>query len=100
MYCYVWEFTVRSESLGEFEWSYGPEGEWVQLFRRDPQYVRSLLLKDREEPARFVSIDFWTSRGACQAFRERFRSEYEALDARFEALTLQERHVGDFDIRG
>lgn len=100
MYCYVWEFTVRSERLAEFEASYGPEGEWVQLFRRDPEYVRTLFLRDREAPTRFLTLDFWTSREACQAFRERFRFEFESLDERFQALTLQENYLGDFDVEG
>jgi hypothetical protein len=100
MYCYLWEFVVRTGEVGAFESSYGPEGDWARLFRRDPQYVRTVLLKDRESSDRFVTIDFWTSRAAFVSFRERFASEFEALDRRFEALTLRENRVGEFEIVG
>lgn len=100
MYCYVWEFVVRPERLRDFETAYGAEGDWAQLFRRDPAYVRTLLLKDRESPTRFVTVDFWSSPKACMAFRERFAAEFEALDSRFEEWTLRETHMGDFDVVG
>ena len=32
-YVYVWEFVVAPEQAGAFEEAYGPEGEWVRLFR-------------------------------------------------------------------
>ena len=98
MYCYVWTYVVRSESLEAFRIAYGPEGEWVRLFRRDPEYVRTTLLADREDPTRFMTLDFWTSREACVAFRERFAREFEALDRRFQEFTMQEVHTGDYDV--
>ena len=45
-----------------------------------------------------MTLDFWTTREAYMSFRERFASEFEALDQRFEQLTLQEVHAGDFDV--
>ena len=98
MYCYVWSFVVRPEHLQAFRTAYGPDGEWVQLFRRDPAYVRTDLLSDCDNPARFMTIDYWTSREACEAFRERFDKEFEALDEGFEQFTVQETHLGDFDV--
>lgn len=98
MYCYVWSYLVRPEYLQAFRMAYGPEGDWVQLFGRDPEYIRTTLLGDRDNPARFVTIDFWSSREACVSFRERFRNEFDALDGSFERLTLPEVHLGDFDV--
>jgi hypothetical protein len=69
MYCYVWSYVVRTECLPAFRTAYGPDGDWVQLFRRDPEYIRTTFLGDRDNPARFVTIDFWTSREACLSFR-------------------------------
>jgi len=60
--------------------------------------VRTLLLADHVDPTRFMTLDFWTTREAYMSFRERFASEFEALDQRFEQLTLQEVHAGDFDV--
>jgi hypothetical protein len=98
MYCYVWTYVVRPEHLHAFRAGYGPEGEWVDLFRRDPEYICTRFLGDRNNPTRFMTIDFWSSREACMSFRDRFRIEFEALDKRFEELTVQEVHVGDFDV--
>lgn len=96
-FSYIWEFKVRPERLAEFEAAYGPDGDWVRLFRRDPAYLGTDLLRDREDPHRFLTVDRWSSREACLAFRERFRADYGALDARCAGLTLSERPLGDFD---
>ena len=97
MFCYVWEFTVRPEQVGAFLEAYGPQGTWASLFRRDPAYVRTDLHRDVEQPHRFLTVDHWTSREACEAFRDRFRLEYDAIDRRCEAFTTQERCLGQFD---
>jgi hypothetical protein len=81
-----------------FRLAYGPDGDWVRLFRQDPAYILTDLLGERNHPQRFVTIDYWTSREACVSFRERFAAEFEALDKQFERLTLQEIHIGDFDV--
>lgn len=97
MYCYVWSYEVRSERIEEFREAYGDGGEWVRLFRRDPEYLRTILLQDRVGQGRFMTLDFWTSREACRAFRERFAEEFEALDRACERLTVAEVQVGEFD---
>jgi len=74
MYCYVWSYAVRPEHLQ--------------------------VLSDRNDPARFMTIDYWSSREACASFRERFRGEFDSIDKSCEALTVQEIHVGDFDVLG
>lgn len=98
MYCYIWEYEVRSAHVKAFETGYGPHGEWVQLFRRDPAYIRTDLFRDRGSPTRFLTIDYWASREACMAFRERVRSEFDAIDARYGQLTSRETHLGDYDV--
>jgi hypothetical protein len=98
MYCYVWSFVVRPEHSQAFRRAYGSDGDWVRLFRRDPEYIRTDFLGDRDDPARFMTIDYWSSREACLRFRERFRNEFEALDKGFEPLTVKEVHLGDFEV--
>ena len=96
MYCYLWRYRVRAEKLAEFRAAYGPDGDWARLFRRDPGYVRTILLQDADDPARFMTLDFWTSKLACQAFRQTYSEEFEAIDRRCETFTLSETQVGDF----
>jgi hypothetical protein len=45
-----------------------------------------------------MTIDFWTSHKAFVSFQERFASEFEALDKSCSPFTVQETHVGDFNI--
>ena len=95
-YVYLWEFRVAPERVAAFERAYGPAGDWAGLFRRAPGYLRSELLRDMSEPQRFVTIDYWETQSAWEAFRARFAAEYAALDARCEALTLRETELGRF----
>ncbi|MBI5486443.1 MAG: nuclear transport factor 2 family protein [Deltaproteobacteria bacterium] len=96
-YVYAWEFVVRPECRAEFERAYGPDGDWVRLFRRASGHVSTDLLRDRGRPDRFVTIDRWKSREAWDSFRSTFSAEYEALDAQCAGLTVHERELGCFD---
>lgn len=97
-FAYVWEYRVRDDRVDEFRRTYGPRGDWAQLFRRAEGYVHTELFRDVDHPARFITTDVWKSKRARDAFRERFREEFDALDERCETLTVEERHIGDFDV--
>jgi len=92
MYVIVWRFTAKDRA--EFERHYGPEGTWAAFFRRDPAFVRTELLRGEENE--YLTLDYWTSKEAFQAFRAANRAEYEAIDRGFEALTESEERIGDF----
>jgi quinol monooxygenase YgiN len=96
-YSYIWEYLVDPEKVAEFERAYGPAGTWVELFRRAEGYIRSELHRDRTNPLRFVSIDYWQTPSDWESFRSQFSAEFEALDDRCETLTTQEREIGRFD---
>lgn len=99
MHCYIWEYDVKPERLAEFEAGYGGQGEWARFFRRDAAYLRTELIRDCNDPNRFITIDYWQSREACRSFRERHRAEFDTIDSKFEALTLAERHLGEFEVQ-
>ena len=94
---YAWEYLVPPEKTGMFEPFYGPAGEWVQLFRRARGYIRTELHRDRSNPQRFVTLDYWESQDAWQAFRRQFAKEFEALDAKCEEFTSRESEIGRFE---
>jgi heme-degrading monooxygenase HmoA len=96
-YTYLWEFRVSAEHVEEFERAYGPDGDWVALFRRAAGYLGTSLLRDRGNPLRFITVDRWQSADAHRAFREAFAREYAELDARCAHLTVQEVSLGSFD---
>lgn len=93
----VWEYRVRPEAVDAFLGHYAPAGSWATLFAHAEGYLGTDLLRDRGEPTRFLTIDRWRAAADLEAFRAGFAREYEALDQRCEALTLEERLVGEFD---
>jgi heme-degrading monooxygenase HmoA len=46
MFVTLWEFEVKPGSEELFEQAYGPEGEWVRLFRRAEPYRGTRLLRE------------------------------------------------------
>ena len=97
MFSYIWEYRVRPECVDDFLAHYGPDGTWVALFRRATGYLSTQLLRDPSEPSRFLTIDSWETAADHAAFREQFEPEFVELDARCEALTVSETHLGDFE---
>ena len=92
-YAYVWEYLVRPECVGAFEEAYGPNGPWVDLFNRASGYVRTELHRDRRNPNRYVTIDYWDSDVAWEAFRTAMSLEFEAIDVRCQDFTVEEREI-------
>ncbi len=97
VFAYIWEYIVKEECLEEFKRTYGPEGDWVRLFRRADGYIATNLHQDISDPKRFVTIDFWHTKEDRDDFRNKFSKEFEDLDEYCESLTIQEKLIGDFD---
>ena len=74
MLALVFSYAVRDPE--EFERVYGPDGEWATFFREGRGYVGTELLRDVEQPGRYVVVDRWESRDAYNAFVDRHRDEY------------------------
>ena len=89
----IWRFTT--DDRGAFEEHYGPRGTWAQFFRRSPDYLRTDLLRSGEG---YLTLDWWRSREAYEAFRTTEASEYAAIDATCEAVTETEEKVGEYDV--
>jgi len=92
----VWEFHVREEQRGDFERHYAAGGTWAEFFKRDAAYKGTQLLRDINDPSRYVTIDTWDDPDSYGAFRALHRQEYSALDQQMEALTESEQRVGVF----
>lgn len=96
MFVTLWEFEVKPGSEELFERTYGPDGQWAELFRRDARYHGTRLLREVGAERVYVTIDEWESRAAYQEFREKFAAEYEELDRRCEGMTVRETHFGEY----
>ena len=94
----IWEFRARTGREDEFERAYGPRGEWAGLFQRGEGFLGTELLREVGSAGRYVTLDRWVSRGAFESFQRRYGDDYKALDARLEALTEHEAHLGWFEV--
>ncbi|MEO5936486.1 MAG: antibiotic biosynthesis monooxygenase [Terriglobales bacterium] len=98
MFFVVWEFHVKPEQVAEFERHYSGNGTWAQLFREDPAYKETVLLRDPKTEGRYLTTDIWQNEDSYRAFQERARERYRELDTQFAALTGSEALVGHFEV--
>lgn len=99
MFVYLWEYHVAPDHVAAFERRYGPEGDWVALFRRARGYLDTTLLVDHARAGRYVTIDRWESETAHTDFLRQHGEAFSALDAESEELTQNERLIGHFSDR-
>jgi heme-degrading monooxygenase HmoA len=97
MFVALWEFEVKPGREEGFEKAYGPQGEWARLFRHDPSYLETRLLRDAAHNSVYLTLDVWNSRTAYEQFLETHAADYKRLDAASEDLTLVERKIGWFE---
>ncbi len=90
---FVYEVSERAE----FERVYGPDGEWAQLFRSGRGYVGTELLRDIEQPGRYLVVDRWESADAYNAFVEAHRDEYMRRVDETSFRYVQELRLGTFE---
>lgn len=93
MFVTLWEFEVKPGSEELFEWTYGPEGEWARLFRRDTRYRGTRLLRAVGAAGVYVTIDEWESRAAYEEFKKKFAAEYAELDGKCAGMTVGENYL-------
>ena len=96
MHVILWKFTVREERIRDFVRACRSDGDWAQLFRRGEGYLGTRLLRCADEPNIFVTVDRWDSADCFEVFKKQYETEYNELDARFEAYTLSEEKLGAF----
>lgn len=96
----VWEFIVKDEAVPAFQRAYGPHGEWAALFRRHAGYEGTTLLQDATAGNRFLTIDRWESESHFDRMHDTSQHEYSRLDGLFQELTVSERRLGVFLVRG
>jgi heme-degrading monooxygenase HmoA len=90
----VFEYRVAADSAAAFETAYGSDGEWARFFAADPAYLGTELWAVEDEPGRYLLADRWESAEAYDAFRARFRGEYERRSSQAEALYEAEVLLG------
>jgi heme-degrading monooxygenase HmoA len=94
----VCEFVVKEEARGQFELAYGPGGAWSKMFTRCPGFRGTTLLRDTENPRRYLTIDFWDTEAQREQMLAEREVEYSDLEAAFADWTESKTEVGIFRV--
>jgi heme-degrading monooxygenase HmoA len=89
-------FSYEVADPTEFERVYGPDGEWAEFFRAGRGFVGTELLRDVEQPTRYLVIDRWESAETYDAFVAANRDEYMRRVDDTAFLHQQELRFGTF----
>jgi heme-degrading monooxygenase HmoA len=90
----IWRFRVPPAKVEAFERTYGPHGDWAQLFARAAGYAGTELLRlDDDEPV-YLTIDRWLSAADYQRAKIELETDYAALDRHCEAYISEETWLG------
>jgi heme-degrading monooxygenase HmoA len=90
-------FLYETRDAESFEAAYGPDGEWARFFRDHRGYIGTELLRDVEEPGRYVVIDRWESAETYNEFLDAHRDEYMRLSDELSFNYVQELRFGTFE---
>jgi len=91
----VFRYDVRDTET--FEDVYGPDGEWAKFFRGGAGFIGTELLRDVEEPDRYIVIDRWESIDAYNQFISEHQKEYLERSDESRMYYLQELRFGSFE---
>lgn len=69
---------------------------FLSLFRNSPDFIETLLLKDKTVPGRYITLDRWSSEAAWRAFQVAYGAKYAQLDEACENLTEKEQSLGSY----
>ena len=93
MYVIEWDFLPAPGREAEFVETYGPNGIWVDLFRKGQGYMGTDLFSLAERPGWYRTVDRWASESDYVQFRSEFATEYAQIDSASEQLTAKEVQV-------
>jgi hypothetical protein len=93
----VWEFIVKESAIGRFLRAYGPDGAWSRLFQEFPGFLGTTLLRDQENPRRFLTIDVWETGSHRKRMLTQAKGRYSDLDEILADLTESEDEIGVFN---
>jgi len=92
MHVILWRFRARPGREADFEAAYGDDGTWARFFRAGEGYLGTELMRGTD--GTYLTIDRWVSKDAYGAFRDAQAARYAEIDARCEALTIEETLLG------
>jgi heme-degrading monooxygenase HmoA len=94
----AWQYEVKEENRSKFELAYGPGGAWSNLFAWAPGYRGTVLLRDAEDPRKYLTFDVWDTEEDHLDFLNQRREEYAAMRAAFSELVISEASLGVYKL--
>ena len=98
MFVALWGYEVKPGCEECFQSAYGPHGDWVRLFQRDPHYRETRLLQALSRARFYFTLDYWDSESAFDQFKSANQAAYTAIDHATEHLTISERRLSTFNL--
>jgi heme-degrading monooxygenase HmoA len=95
----VWEFVVTEEARGRFELVWGPGGAWSNLFAQCPGFRGTTVLRDTENPLRYLTFDIWDTAAHREQALAEHAAGYSELNASLTEWTEFRTEVGVFTMR-
>lgn len=92
----VWEYLVKEDETENFISVYSSDGEWAQLFKKYPGYIKTELKRDTSNRQRFITIDHWSSLDTYSTMQKKSKADYNLLDEKCQSYTIQENKIGIF----
>jgi heme-degrading monooxygenase HmoA len=89
---------METDKLAEFERRYGSHGDWAALFRRASGFRETTLGRSVGAKGHYLVTDAWDKAESFTLFKKDFHDAYEELDKLCETLTIEEKHVGNFEV--
>lgn len=96
MYKVIWRYQVKPEGVRDFLKIYDSNGEWVQLFSKSPDFIKTELFYETNAIQFFLTIDYWKSKKAYKDFYKTHKKEVDQIDAMGDKLTIIEERLGEF----
>ncbi|MEP2023011.1 MAG: antibiotic biosynthesis monooxygenase [Reichenbachiella sp.] len=96
MYKVIWRYKVKAEFIKDFLKIYDANGEWVQLFSKSSDFIKTALFNDVNADQYFLTIDYWKSKEAYQNFYKQHHKEIKQIDVMGDQMTLLEEKLDEF----
>jgi hypothetical protein len=96
MIAVVWQFDVKTGQETQFEEFLGAEGEWTKISRQARSYLGSSFLRDQNQPARYLLIEYWSELVVSEKYRKYRSNAIAALERRRTATVAAVEAMGVF----
>jgi len=96
---HISEYVSKPDYCQQFELAFGPGGAWDKLFSRCEGYRGTSVLRDSENPNRFLIVDLWKSVELRDLALKEQEPPFSELIMLFQEWTLSISDLGVFRIR-